>query len=73
MAKFIAFCSSDPINRIKQADRPTFDMRVNVDFPPNAQWKTDRIIMDISVMLILYYCSIVIGESFDFKSVLFSI
>lgn len=49
-------------------------MRVNVDFPPNAQWKTDRIIMDISsVMLILYYCSIVIGESFDFKSVLFSI
>lgn len=33
--KFIAFCSSDPINQIKQAeDRPTFDTRVSVDFPP---------------------------------------
>ena len=33
--KFIAFCSSDPINQIKQAeDRPTFDMRVSVDFAP---------------------------------------
>lgn len=34
--KFIAFRSgSDPINQIKRAeDRPTFDMRVRVDFPP---------------------------------------
>lgn len=81
--KFIAFCSSDPINQIKQAeDRPTFDTRVSVDFSPMLNvWQTGSRIIDIIVRNInalnysFYYITVpfVIRGGFDFKSVLFSI